>query len=230
MSPKELTVLTREETAADRFIRACAAGRMSSWAPWQLESVAERVARGETLTAAVIAVKGADESATLFEVLENNDAWQARFVAAERAAARKAQEELVTIADDKSGDVISGPKGDIPSSAAVGRSKLMVETRQWLMGRLDRDRFGDGKAQTNVQVNVNYAATLEEARERAQNRGAAPKISRKDAIDVEAVPVRDLHEMADRLEARQTETAAEDHAWMDADPAKEPGASTLWRE
>jgi terminase small subunit-like protein len=175
LTSADITATTLDPGQAQRYFEARMAGRRRNWSPWVLEDVAQRVARGLSVSAAVVEVKGQDESPELFELLEHDSAWNARFAAARRAGAQVMGEGLLAIADDKSGDVLETPKGPIPSSAAVGRSKLMVETRALLMKAYDPERWAEKKPQTNVQVNVNYAETLEAARERSKVRHGTPR-------------------------------------------------------
>lgn len=53
-------------------------------------------------------------------------------------------EEIVEISDDSSGDFIEVGDGRVaPNSTAVSRDKLKVDTRKWLMSRMDPKRYGD---------------------------------------------------------------------------------------
>ncbi len=52
-------------------------------------------------------------------------------------------EETIRIADDMSRDLISTDKGEAPNSAAVGRAKLMIDTRKWYVGVLSPRKYGN---------------------------------------------------------------------------------------
>lgn len=66
-------------------------------------------------------------------------------------------DEILEISDDGSNDIryLPGKKDDDPERAIVdhevlGRSKLRVDTRKWLMARMNPSRFGDKVVQQIV--------------------------------------------------------------------------------
>jgi hypothetical protein len=73
---------------------------------------------------------------------------------AQYARAREAQadfyaEEIVEIADDDSGDVkVDGQGNERMDAEFVGRSRLKVDTRKWLMARMAPKKYGDKIALT----------------------------------------------------------------------------------
>ena len=75
---------------------------------------------------------------------------------AREARAEGIFEESLDIADDASGDLLQGMNGPIGNSAAVNRSKLMVDTRKWFLARLAPKKFGE-QASANVQVNLSLS-------------------------------------------------------------------------
>jgi hypothetical protein len=124
------------------------------------------------------------------------------------ARALVVMEGVFAMADDDSKDTIdNGIKGEIPNMAAVTRSKLKVETRTRVAGMWNTKLYGEKKDNVNVQVNINHAERLEEARNRAQLREkrVTPK-QLQGAIDAAF-------------------TAPDDTSWMDDKPA-----DAVWRE
>ena len=55
--------------------------------------------------------------------------------------------EIIELSDDKSDDVTGELK--MPNGVAVQRSRLMVDTRKWLMSKLAAKKYGD-KVQTEI--------------------------------------------------------------------------------
>ncbi|HWE98843.1 MAG TPA: hypothetical protein VG248_03515 [Caulobacteraceae bacterium] len=63
-----------------------------------------------------------------------------------RARERQADllvDEALEIADDTSGDVIMGKHGPMMDAEFVARSKLRVETRKWMAGKLAPKKYGE---------------------------------------------------------------------------------------
>jgi hypothetical protein len=51
--------------------------------------------------------------------------------------------EILSISDDKSGDVLDGDLGKTGNSAAVNRAKLQTDSRKWLLSKLAPKEYGD---------------------------------------------------------------------------------------
>lgn len=146
------------------------------WSAFEFEDIFEKIAGGTPVNEALAQVKG-DGGATrsaFNRIVLQDSTLNEQYLNALKARSLVMQEEILELADDKSGDVIEGPKGALPNNAAVNRSKLQVETRSRLMGAWNTKMFGESKGQTQVNVQVNYAEKLEEARTRATVRSSAP--------------------------------------------------------
>jgi hypothetical protein len=66
--------------------------------------------------------------------------------------------EILTISDDKSGDVLDGDLGKTGNSAAVNRAKLQTDSRKWLLSKLAPKEYGD-KVAVEHEGNVNHVVT-----------------------------------------------------------------------
>jgi hypothetical protein len=66
--------------------------------------------------------------------------------------------EILTISDDKSGDVLDGDLGKTGNSAAVNRAKLQTDSRKWLLSKLAPKEYGD-KVAIEHEGNVNHVVT-----------------------------------------------------------------------
>jgi hypothetical protein len=64
------------------------------------------------------------------------------------------ENELLEIADDTDRDYREGKNGqEIPNKEVVLRSKIRIESRQWLMSRRDPKQWGD-KSSVDVSANI----------------------------------------------------------------------------
>ena len=79
---------------------------------------------------------------TIMLWLSQNQAFSEQYTQAKRLQADKMGENILDIADDSSGDAIETSKGFIENREFTSRSKLRVETRMWLMERLDPKKYG----------------------------------------------------------------------------------------
>ncbi len=57
------------------------------------------------------------------------------------------EDEILAIADDSVNDWVTRKYGDtevqVPDTEAIQRSRLRIETRKWLMGKLKPKKYGD---------------------------------------------------------------------------------------
>jgi hypothetical protein len=197
-----------------RWLDARTAGRKSAWTVFEFEDIFERIASGMKVDDAVMAVKGKTAHETSFYALINSDSdLRAQYRVAKEACSLVIGEELFDYADDKRNDTLAGPKGgEIPNMAAVSRSKLQVETRLRYIGAYNARLFGEKKEAVNVQVNLNYAERLEEARTRATQRETR-------------VTPKQMQQAIDATFSEKTATVDSDTTWMDDKPT-----DTVWRE
>lgn len=100
----------------------------------------------------------------LLEIVMENEELQVQYKKALELRALGMTDDVTRIADDNSEDVDMMGKGNI---AAVNRSRLKVDARRWLMESWSPKMFKpQGKTDVNINVQVNHAARLEEARTR----------------------------------------------------------------
>lgn len=178
-----------------------------------LEDIMAEIAGGATTQAALQHV-GLDSQASSFNKLITADPEiNAMFLAACKARTASMADEIIEIADDDSNDVIPGLKGDIPNNAAVNRSKLRADIRMRLMAAYHNKLYGEkSKGDVQVNVQVNHAAALEEARSRRDTRKV--KVSPREiqaAVDAEFADYK----------------SPEDESWLDAPQDNSP-RETRW--
>lgn len=61
-------------------------------------------------------------------------------------------DEIIKLADDKTGDTQAGEFGDVGNAANIARSRLQVEARKWIAAKLKPKKYGD---KVEVESNVN---------------------------------------------------------------------------
>lgn len=210
----DIEACTRHDPAEfKRWNEARAAGRRRAWSVLDLEEIFVRVAAGASFEDACVAVKGSFSS-EVYAIINSDAGLRDMYKEAQEAKMLLTMERVLDYADDDSGDTIEGPKGTIPNMAAVGRSKLQVDSRFRLANLLNRRIFGE---KTGAEVNVtihNHAERLEEARTQlARARRGQPLISPQ--------------QMREAVEATFSEAPAADldTSWMDEKPTE-----TMWRE
>lgn len=197
-----------------RWNDARVAGRKTKWNTLQIEEIFGEIATGKTIEDAQLAVMGTVDQRFHQLIIQDPELYT-MYRRALEARALVVGEKIFDIVDDDTKDTLAGKHGDIPNMAAVGRSKLRAETRLRVMAAWNNKLYGEKKDQVNVQVNINAAERLENARARVKNLRDAPKpkpLSR-DAVDAEfrVIPAE--------------EQAPLDTKWMD-----EPATDSTWRE
>lgn len=201
-----------------RWEQARLAGTRSSFTLFDFDDIFDRIMKGAKINDAMIAVKGSADGRGYFLQLVNADPeLKRRYLEAKEVSSMLQMEEALEIADDKSQDVIAGPKGDIPNMAAVNRARLQVEER-WRHARALAPKVYSERKQVDMNVNLNYAERLEEARNRARERGTV-KLSKADMAAAVDATFREIPAKA--------AAPAEDTAWMDEKPKD---LDTTWLE
>jgi len=146
------------------------------WSVLEVEDVFAEIASGKSLKDAVAAVKGIEtedarrHAISFSRLVVQDQELNERYLLALKSRALVVGEEIIDIADDKTDDTLEtgGKSGTVPNNANVNRSKLQVETRLRLMQGWYPKLFREKADQTTqVNVQVNHAARLEDARTRA---------------------------------------------------------------
>ena len=160
-------------------------GRPTTYTPATAELIAARLADGETLTQ-ICRTPGMPSRQTVHH-------WRMRFPAFADLYARAREigmesmgDDLLTIADDGAGDV--NPDGT-PNSANVQRSRLMVDSRKFLMSKLAPGVYGD-KVEHKHSGTIEQRVTLSD-RERMRRLALflAEDAAAGVVLDGEALPV-----------------------------------------
>lgn len=123
------------------------------------ENILERIAeKGEALRT-ILSDKDMPSSRTFFKWLEENNGVDEdgneteseevkRYMRATRARADRIFDEMIFIADDGSKDMTtifskSGESYDVEDREVTNRSKLKIETRKWVLAKMNPKKYGD---------------------------------------------------------------------------------------
>lgn len=88
--------------------------------------------------------------ATVFRWLGLHKEFSDQYARAKEEQAEALADEIVAIADDKTGDTVVTDDGrEIANSEFIARSRLRVDARKWVASKLKPKKYGD-KVQTEV--------------------------------------------------------------------------------
>jgi hypothetical protein len=137
----------------------------------------------ETGCSAISAIKNRMATASFYSLLKDNTDNLNNYARATELRADRMAEEMLSIADNIGGDMITLPDGrEVIDQAVVNRDRLRVDSRKWLLSKMNPKKFGekidmtsDNKAlQANLNITVDNsetAETLKRLRDELANRG-----------------------------------------------------------
>lgn len=135
------------------------------WPLALVEEILDEIAEGSSVRKAVQTTRKLSYVSFL-KLTQSDPIIEEMYLHAKRLQAETFADEIVDESQQDNDDMDITGKGNI---AAVNRSKLRVSTKQWLMQANSPKRFRKEAApQVNVQVNVDHANRLEEARRRKE--------------------------------------------------------------
>lgn len=123
-------------------------GRPSTYTVEIADEICERIAVGESVRQ-ICLLENMPDDATFYRWLLKYDEFRDKYARAKEAQADRFNEELIEIADDSRNDWIerenkrTGETYIALNEEALGRAKLRVETRKWLMGKHKPKKYGD---------------------------------------------------------------------------------------
>ena len=134
-------------------------GRPSSFTQEIADTICDRLANGETLRA-ICRDEGMPSKTSVMRWLNKDAAFRDQYARAREDQADHWADDIVGISEDRSADYITDPDGRVRSdNTGVNRSRLMVDTKKWLMARMAPKKYGD-KLTTDVNatgdITVNY--------------------------------------------------------------------------
>lgn len=104
-------------------------GRPSDYSPEIAALICERMARGESLRSICKDEAFPAESTVRLWAISDRDGFSAQYARAREAQIEALSEDILEIADDKTGD----PQ----------RDRLRVDSRKWLMSKIAPKKYGD---------------------------------------------------------------------------------------
>ena len=122
------------------------------------ESICTRIEEGEFLRR-ILKEEGMPSTQTFYRWLSQFEEKSKRYAYACNIRTEIIAEEMFEIADDGSNDLMTIYKGDIAyeveNKEIVNRSRLRIDTRKWLLAKMNPKKFGD-----KIDANVNHEGTI----------------------------------------------------------------------
>lgn len=128
------------------------AGRPSDFTQEIAKAICDRLSVGESLRS-ICEDEAMPDKSTVMRWIGNPEhgTFRDHYACAREAQADFWAEEILDISDDSVGDVSIDDNGNIrPNSEFIARSRLRVDTRKWLMGRMAPKKYGDRVTQEVV--------------------------------------------------------------------------------
>jgi hypothetical protein len=118
-------------------------GRPSSYTEKKADVICDRLSAGESLVA-ICADKDQPSTVTVFKWLAKHEMFLRKYARAREAQADVLFDEILGIADETSLDTIKGKNGEaIPDNEWISRSRLRIDARKWMAGKLRPKVYGD---------------------------------------------------------------------------------------
>jgi len=125
-------------------------GRPSIFSPELAEALCERIAAGELLIK-IERDDGMPTYSTVYRWLEKNTAFRELYARAREVGWSRLSEQIVELSDDSRGDTVIDEDGEWRTDYEnVQRSRLMVDTRKWLLSKVLPKIYGDKLALTGA--------------------------------------------------------------------------------
>ena len=109
--------------------------------------ICERIANGESLRAILKDDDSLPASSTVFKWLSKHKEFAEQYTRAREAQADVLFDDILSIADDGLNDTYTDEEGNVRTNQdVIARSKLRVEARKWMAGKLRPKVYGEFKA------------------------------------------------------------------------------------
>jgi hypothetical protein len=123
------------------------AGRPSDYTQEIADLICERLADGESLRA-ICGDENFPDKATVFRWLAAHEQFRNQYARARETQADTLFDEMLDIADDGSNDWMrrngkEDEPGWVANGEALARSKLRVDARKWMAGKLQPKKYGE---------------------------------------------------------------------------------------
>lgn len=122
------------------------------------EIIFQKIEDGSSLRKALIEVKL--PAVTFYEWIDNDEPKAKQYARACEARAETIVDEILDLADTMNADMYLDDNGNAQlDGAAIQRSKLQVDTRKWLVGKLNPKKYGDKVDVTSGGDKISSAPT-----------------------------------------------------------------------
>src|SRR5580658_1817622 len=122
--------------------------RSTEYTPQIAEFICARIANGESLRK-ICSDPDMPANSTVFKWLSEQKPFAEQYTRAREAQMEVMAQEIIDIADDSSEDALIDEDGKTRANAEfVNRSRLRVDTRKWLMSKLNPKKYGDKQLHT----------------------------------------------------------------------------------
>lgn len=115
---------------------------MMTYAPDIFDQMLDRIANGESVRQ-ICASEGMPSLDTFYRWLREDAEKAERYARAKEQQADYYAEEIIEICDDASNDWMERDGKQMLDAEHVARSRLRIDTRKWLMGKLKPKKYGD---------------------------------------------------------------------------------------
>jgi hypothetical protein len=106
------------------------------------DAICERLVDGDSLRA-ICRDPEMPAISTVCRWLAQNEEFQKQYACAREAQADTLADEILDIADDSTGDTIDTENGEKPNNEWISRSRLRVDARKWLAGKMAPKKYGE---------------------------------------------------------------------------------------
>lgn len=104
--------------------------------------IISEIESGKSLISA-LNTNGMPSTSTFYIWLEEDANKSKRYARACEVRELLILDEIISIADSQSNDVIETDNGQITNHNAIQRNKLQIEARQWMLGKLNPNKYGN---------------------------------------------------------------------------------------
>lgn len=121
-------------------------GRPSSYNEKQANEICEWIASGKSLDS-YCRQKGSPNKSTVYRWIQDFEEFRNSYVRAREDQAEAFVDQMLEIADDARNDMMmiegkNGNEKEVVNHEVVMRSKLRIETRKWLAGKMKPKKYG----------------------------------------------------------------------------------------
>ncbi len=139
-------------------------GRPTKYSDKLADRICQKIAEGYSVRS-ICKEKDMVSMQTLFRWLRENDKFREQYVRACEERSYAQAEEIIDIADNATNDYMEKLEGDgyIFNSENVQRSRLRIDTRKWLMSKMNPKVYGDKLDMTTNGNDIGVALSARQA-------------------------------------------------------------------